>query len=67
MQKLERYLARISQPGRCIGTLDLRKSCWFNGLSQGKGESRCRQSVARRYSNVHASKDAQWWLGLMAV
>jgi hypothetical protein len=27
-------LARISQRGRCIGALDLRKSNWTNGLSQ---------------------------------
>jgi ATP-dependent exoDNAse (exonuclease V) alpha subunit len=37
-------LTRISQKGRCIGRLDLRKSCWMNGLSQLHGEARCRQS-----------------------
>src|SRR6516162_10275189 len=60
-------LARISHRGRCIGAPFLRKSCWLNGLSQGQGESRCRQSVARRYSNLHASKGAWWWARLMAV
>ena len=35
-------LAEISQTGRCIGALDLRKSCCTNGLSQDPGESRCR-------------------------
>src|ERR1700732_3561150 len=30
-------LARISQRGRCIGTLDLRKSFCESGLSQGQG------------------------------
>jgi DNA-binding transcriptional LysR family regulator len=31
-------LARNSQRGRCIGALDLRKSCWKNGLSRSQGE-----------------------------
>src|SRR5206468_11256254 len=31
-------LARISQRGRCIGALDLRKSCCKNGLSRSQGE-----------------------------
>jgi len=31
-------LARISHRGRCIGRLDLRKSCCDNGLSQDQGE-----------------------------
>src|SRR6516162_5139258 len=30
-------LARISQTGRCIGVLDLRKSCCKNGLSRKQG------------------------------
>src|SRR6516225_3723170 len=60
-------LARISHRGRCIGAPFLRKSCWLNGLSQGQGESRCRQSVAQRYSNLHPSKGAWWWARLMAV
>jgi hypothetical protein len=30
-------LARISQRGRCIGALDLRKSCCENGLSRRQG------------------------------
>src|SRR5262249_23607758 len=30
-------LARISQRGRCIGSLDLRKSCCMNGLSRRQG------------------------------
>jgi pimeloyl-ACP methyl ester carboxylesterase len=60
-------LARNSHRGRCIGALDLRKSSWQNGLSQGQGESRCRQNVARRYSNLHASKGALWWARLLAV
>src|SRR5215469_14204826 len=64
---LPRMLTRISHRGRCIGAPFLRKSCWLNGLSQGQGESRCRQSVARRYSNLHASKGALWWARLMAV
>jgi hypothetical protein len=33
-----KFLARISQRGRCIGTLDLRKSFWKNGLSQCQWE-----------------------------
>src|SRR5580704_3256822 len=32
-----RTLARISQRGGCIGTLDLRKSCCENGLSRRQG------------------------------
>jgi hypothetical protein len=32
-----RLLARISQRGRCIGALDLRKSCCENGLSRRQG------------------------------
>src|SRR6516162_6393600 len=56
-----RRLARISHRGRCIGAPFLRKSCWLNDLSQGQGESRCRQSVAQRYSNLHPSKGAWWW------
>jgi hypothetical protein len=31
-------LTRISQRGRCIGTLDLRKSFCESGLSQRQGE-----------------------------
>src|SRR5215472_12229755 len=64
---LRQLLTRISHRGRCIGAPFLRKSRWLNGLSQGQGESRCRQSVARRYSNLHASKGARWWARLMAV
>jgi hypothetical protein len=60
-------LTRISHRGRCIGAPFLRKSCLLNGLSQDQRESRCRQSVARRYSNLHASKGARWWARLMAV
>jgi hypothetical protein len=51
-------LVRISHRDRCIGAPFLRKSCWLNGLSQGQGESRCGQSVARRCSNLHVSKGA---------
>ena len=49
-------LARISQRGRCIGALDLRKSCCENGLSRKQGESRCRQSVARICLALHPLK-----------
>ena len=31
-------LARISQRGRCIGLLNLRKSCCHSGLSQDQGK-----------------------------
>jgi hypothetical protein len=31
-------LARISQRGRCIGLLNLRKSCCSNGLSRSQGK-----------------------------
>ena len=31
-------LARISQRGRCIGLLNLRKSCCDSGLSQDQGK-----------------------------
>src|SRR5438874_2038470 len=34
----EDALARISQRGRCIGPLNLRKSCCHSGLSQGQGK-----------------------------
>jgi hypothetical protein len=54
------FLARISQRGRCIGALDLRKSSWTNGLSQDQGESRCRQSVARICLALHQLKGGRW-------
>jgi hypothetical protein len=39
LEALDRsMLARISQRGRCIGTLDLRKSFCESGLSQGPGK-----------------------------
>ena len=50
-----------------MGALDLRKSCWTNGLSQGQGETRCRQSVARICLGLHASKGARWWRCLTAA
>ena len=56
----EAGLTRFLGQGRCIGAPILRKSCWLNGLSQGVGESRCRQSVARCYSNLHGLKGARW-------
>jgi hypothetical protein len=34
---LSTRLTRISQRGRCIGALDLRKSCCGNGLSRRQG------------------------------
>jgi hypothetical protein len=52
-------LARISHADRCIGGLILRKSCCDNGLSQDQGISRCRQSVARICSALHASRGAR--------
>ncbi len=56
----EQCLARISQRGRCIGALDLRKSSCTNGLSQDQGASRCRQSVARICLALHALKGGGW-------
>ena len=55
------HLARISQRGRCIGALDLRKSCCENGLSRRQGSSRCRQSVARICLALHQLKGGRWW------
>src|SRR6266850_2048701 len=54
-------LARISQRGGCTGALDLRKSCWMNGLSQRQGEARCGQSVARICLDLHRLKGTRWW------
>jgi hypothetical protein len=57
--RMRRPLTRISQRGRCIGALDLRKSCCTNGLSEDQGESRCRQSVTRICLALHLLKDAR--------
>src|SRR6516225_189902 len=54
-------LARISQTGRCVGVLDLRKSICTNDLPQGQGETRCRQSVAWICLDLHRLKGARWW------
>jgi hypothetical protein len=64
---LAEILARISQRGGCIGTLDLRKSFCESGLSQGTGGARCRRSVARIYLALHAWKGARWWPGSTAA
>jgi hypothetical protein len=53
-------LARISQRGRCIGALDLRKSCCKNGLSRRQGKARCGQSVARICLGLYRLKGARW-------
>src|SRR4051812_12928097 len=60
-------LTRISQRGRCIGALDLRKSCCKNGLSRRQGEARCGQSVARICLDLHRLKGGRWWLLSMAA
>ena len=36
-----------------MGTLDLRKSCWINGLCQGQREIRCRESVEGPRVRIH--------------
>ena len=58
---IEEALARISQRGGCTGALDLRTSCWMNGLSQMQGEARCGQSVARICLDLHRLKGTRWW------